>query len=240
MKTAVIAQARMTSSRLPGKILMKVAGRPLLQHHIDRLRDAGLDVILATTDRETDNPVEDWAKHNNVQTFRGSEHDVLGRYWRAATTFGVQTIVRTTCDCPLIDGYLITEALQRFAAANNPNLYLSNCLQRTYPRGLDFEVFSFTSLQEAYEQCADMVFREHVTPYIHRNLSGHAILEHIVSATDASEYRITVDTPEDFEVIRLLIEEHQADTLRANEIIELLVAHPEITRLNAEIEQRKI
>ncbi len=240
MKAGVITQARMTSSRLPGKILKKVNGIPLLEYHVRNLQQAGLDVYIATTNLLTDNLVEEWARYHNVKYFRGDENDVLERYYQCAVKFDLQTIIRTTCDCPLIDGELIYDALQQFNTLQDENVYLSNVLHRTFPRGLDFEIFSFKQLKQAYNNATEASHREHVTPYINQNKSGNTNLKHIHSSIDGHEFRITVDEPEDFELVERLILDYKADTLNAGQLTKLLQDNPELTQINAHIEQRKV
>ncbi|RSK47220.1 acylneuraminate cytidylyltransferase [Hymenobacter rigui] len=239
-RVGIISQARMTSTRLPGKVLRPVAGQPLLEYHVQRLRAAGQPLYLAITDRPTDDPLAEYAAAHQLPCTRGPEDDVLARYHQCATAHGLDVIVRVTSDCPLIDGSLVGEAVQQYLAAGNPRLYLSNVLERTYPRGFDFEVFSRELLTEAYQHATTASDREHVTPYIHQNRSGRVEFAHIRREPSRSDYRLTVDTTEDFELIRQLIEEHHADTLSADQLISLLDAHPELVALNAHIEQKKL
>lgn len=230
----------MTSTRLPGKVLRAVAGRPLLDYHIERLRIVGHPLYLAITDRPTDDPLAGFAATRNLLCTRGPEDDVLTRYHQCATTHDLDVIVRVTSDCPLLDGALVGAAVQQYLAANNPRLYLSNVLERTYPRGFDFEVFSRELLQEAYQHATTASDREHVTPYIHQNRSGRVQFQHLRRPQDRHAYRLTVDTAEDFELIRQLLEDHEAAALTGDELIALLDAHPELVQLNAHIEQKKL
>ena len=234
-KTGIISQVRMTSTRLPGKVLLPVQNQPLLKYHTDRLRQSGFPVLLATTINQTDDVIADFAKSENLAFYRGDENNVLSRYYQTALANQLDVIVRVTSDCPLVDGELVGKAIRQYLQNANDNIYLSNALMRTYPRGFDFEIFSFKLLKEAFEN-ADTNFQlEHVTPYI----KEHAQTEHIVYPEAASNFRITVDTPEDFELIKKLIEEHQADTLNHQEIITLLQNHPDLVKINAHIEQKK-
>ncbi|NVO31167.1 cytidylyltransferase domain-containing protein [Hymenobacter lapidiphilus] len=239
-KVGIISQARMTSTRLPGKVLRPIGGRPLLAYHIERLQASGLPVYLAITTNATDDPLADFAEARSLPVTRGPEADVLARYQQCAAAHELDVIVRVTSDCPLLDGGLITQAVQTYLAADNPRLYLSNVLERSYPRGFDFEVFSWELLEEAHQHATTASDREHVTPYIHQNRSGRVDFTHVTRPTDRNAYRLTVDTAEDFELIRRLIEEYQADTLGAEELITLLDAHPELVALNAHIEQKKL
>jgi spore coat polysaccharide biosynthesis protein SpsF len=239
-KVGIISQARMTSTRLPGKVLRPIAGQPLLHYHVARLQASSLPLYLAVTDNATDDALADFAAANGLPCTRGPEDDVLARYQQCATTHDLDVVVRITSDCPLIDGTLVAAAVQTYLAAHNPRLYLSNVLERTFPRGFDFEVFSRELLEEAATHATRASDREHVTPYIHQNRSGRVQFQHITRAADRSAYRLTVDTTDDFELIRQLIEEHQAASLSADALIALLDAHPELAALNAHIEQKKI
>ncbi|SET51679.1 cytidylyltransferase domain-containing protein [Hymenobacter actinosclerus] len=239
-KVGIISQARMTSTRLPGKVLKPIGGRPLLAYHTERLQASGLDVYLAITTNATDDPLADFAAAHALPVSRGPEDDVLARYQRCAAAHELDVIVRVTSDCPLLDGRLIAQAVQEYLAAENPRLYLSNVLERTYPRGFDFEVFSRELLDEAARHATTAADREHVTPYLHQNRSGRVQFAHLTRPTDRSAYRLTVDTAEDFELIRRLMEEYQADMLGADELIALLEEHPELVAINAHIEQKKL
>lgn len=230
----------MTSTRLPGKILIPVGGKTMLQHHTDRLLQAGLPVYIATTTNQTDDPVATFAANAAITCYRGDEHNVLSRFYGCAKENKLDVVIRVTSDCPLIDGDIIADAVQRYLAQHNDQLYLSNALKRTYPRGFDFEIFSFKLLEEAYQNAFRPEELEHVTPYINQNKSGKVSFDHYVRSSDASAYRVTLDTPEDLELIRQLIENYQASQLNAEQIINLLQAHPELVLINAHIEQKKL
>lgn len=240
MRIGIISQARMTSTRLPGKVLLTAAGQPLLHYHAERLRQSGLPLYLAVTTNVQDDVLAAWAAANCLPCVRGDEHDVLSRYQFCADTFGLDVVVRVTSDCPLIDGRLVRAGVDAYLRANDPQLYLSNVLQRTYPRGLDFEVFSGELLREAATHATLASDREHVTPYIHQNRSAQVRFAHITRAADASGFRLTVDTAEDFALARTLIEQHQAAALDAEALIALMQAHPELAAINQHIEQKKL
>jgi spore coat polysaccharide biosynthesis protein SpsF len=238
-KIGIITQARMTSTRLPGKILMEVGQKPLLKYHCERLIQNGLSVYLATTENKTDDKVVEFAKAEHIPFSRGSESDVLSRFYKCALQNELNVIVRVTSDCPLIDGALVKQGIDKYIEMNDKNLYLSNALERTYPRGFDFEIFSMELLLEAYKNAVLEIDKEHVTPYINRNRSGKVNFYHFRQKEDKSAYRITVDTPEDFELIKKLIEEHGADKMDYKQITEILDKHPELVLINAHIEQKK-
>ena len=231
----------MTSTRLPGKVLKQAGGRTLLDHHLDRLAAAGLQVYVATTTNASDDPVVELATARGLPFHRGSESDVLARFTGCIEAHGLETVVRVTSDCPLIDGAPIVDALGDFSSAADPWLYLSNGLERTWPRGFDFEVFSAAALLDAGAHATAEPDREHVTPYLYRNVSGRMTLRNVArDAAGAEAYRVTLDTADDFEVIRRLIEEHGAARLNAEQIIAVLDEHPEIVAINAHVEQKKL
>ena len=171
-RTVCVTQARMTSSRLPGKILMTAAGKPLLQWHLERLLAcAHVDqVALATTVNATDDPAAELAESLGVFVFRGSEHDVLGRFAGCVEAVGGETAIRVTADCPLIDPALIDALVDRFAAGRGetpPPDYASIDVS-TLPRGLDAEIFTAAALRAAATEGVEPFEREHVTPFIYR------------------------------------------------------------------------
>jgi spore coat polysaccharide biosynthesis protein SpsF len=240
LKIGIITQARMTSTRLPGKILKEINHKSLLKYHTQRLQQTGIDVIIATTFNETDDVVQQFAEKEQIRFHRGDENNVLSRYHEAAIRFGLDVIIRVTSDCPLIDPHLIRNSLEKYLQFNNPQLYMANGLERTFARGFDFEIFSFQLLDEAFKKATDAGDLEHVTPYIWKNRSGKVELYPVKQPVDNSRFRITVDTPEDFELINILIEKYNADQLAYTAIEQLLIAHPELSAINAHIEQKKV
>ena len=237
----IISQVRMGSTRLPGKVLLPAAGRPLLDYHVARLRQSGLPVLLATTTEPADDVLAAYAETHGLPCHRGSEADVLARYYETAQRFGLDAIVRVTSDCPLVDGPLIGAAVARYLAENNPLVYRSNAIVRTFPRGLDFEIFSMEMLAEAHANATLPYEREHVTPYLKTNpaTAGRVVYrDEVWPGGDFSRFRITLDTAEDYEVLRALIEQHGAAELDVAQLLPLLEAHPEIMALNAQIEQK--
>ncbi|MCC2545233.1 glycosyltransferase family protein [Hymenobacter sp. BT175] len=231
----------MGSTRLPGKVLLAAGGATMLEHHVQRLRQSSFPIFLATTALPIDDVLAEFALVHGLPCYRGSEADVLSRYYEAARQFGLGTIVRVTSDCPLIDGELVGAAVGRFLNNADAWEYRSNSIVRSYPRGFDFEIFSFEALREAYEQARLPYEREHVTPYLKSNpaMAGRLRIEDEVYAEgDFSRFRITLDTPEDFELIRRLMEEHKAQHLSHPQIINLLNQHPELVAINAHIEQK--
>lgn len=241
LKIGIISQARMTSTRLPGKVLKMVKSQPLLKYHIERLKKSGLQVFIATTTNNTDLPIVEFCKQESISYFCGDEMDVLQRYYQAAKQFKLDIVIRVTSDCPLIDGELIAKALKQYLAhANHENLYLSNCLKRSYPRGFDFEIFTFANLEEAYKLATLQQDREHVTPYLHQNRNQKMQFISIEREQNASQFRITVDEPDDFKLVEKLISDFNADKLNCDEICEVLEKNPHLAAINQHVEQKKL
>lgn len=240
VRVGIITQARMTSTRLPGKVLIEVGGKTLLDHHLDRLAASGLPVLVATTTNDTDDPIVEIARSRGLAAFRGSEEDVLSRFHLCAQEHGLDVVVRVTSDCPLIDGELVASAVQEFLAADDPQLYLSNTLERSFPRGFDFEVFTAAALAEAHARATEQPQREHVTPYLYATASRRVHRRNIAWPEDRSAYRVTLDTADDLILIRALIEEHHAEALPCAEIIRLLDAHPELVVINSHVVWKKL
>lgn len=240
-RVGIVSQVRMGSTRLLGKVLLPAAGRPLLDYHVARLRRSGLPVLLATTTAAADDVLADYAETHNLPYHRGSETDVLARYHETAVRFNLDVVVRVTSDCPLVDGLLIKEAVARYLDEGDPRVYRSNGITRTFPRGLDFEIFSAQLLAEAHARATQPYEREHVTPYLHTFLAkvGQVVLRsEECPGGDFSRFRITLDTPADYAVLLALIENHRAAELDLPELLALLESQPEIMALNAHIEQK--
>lgn len=236
---AIITQARINSSRLPNKIFLEADDKPFLLHHIERIEKTGLPIIVATTNDGSETPIVDFCESRGVKYYRGDENDVLKRYYEAAKQFNVTTIIRITSDCPLIDPGIILKGLAAYQM-QPANTYYSNALKRTYPRGMDYEIFSFDLLKEAFENATEPPEREHVTPFIWKNRSGNVNIVNDVQADDSSTYRITLDTKEDQELITKLIGEYNADKLDCAGIVEILRNNPGLAEINKLIEQKKI
>ena len=168
-KVVAIIQARMGSTRLPGKVLLELAGRTMLGRVVRRVRLAGLvdEVVVATTNAPADDPIVDECRRLPVACFRGSEHDVVERYHRAAAAYRADVVVRITADCPLIDPEVTDHVIRAFLQ-HRPD-YASNTLHRTYPRGLDTEVFTAAALARACHEASEPYQRTHVTPYIYQH-----------------------------------------------------------------------
>lgn len=237
-KVGIISQARMTSTRLPGKVLKTAANIPFLKYHTDKLRQSGSPIFIATTTHATDDPIASFGEKEKIPVYRGDEQNVLSRYYGCALKHHLDIIVRVTSDCPFIDGKLIGASIRDYQQRADDLLYLSNCLVRTYPRGLDFEVFSMKLLTEAFQNATLPADLEHVTPYINQNRSGQVHLAHVTQPQDRHNYRLTLDTEPDYQLLKLLIEKYQAHHLSTADLIKLLDEHPELVAINADVLQK--
>ncbi len=232
IKAGIITQARMGSSRLPGKIMLEVKNKPMLQYHIERLQESGIPVFIATTTNPADDAIELFAQKHNISYFRGSESDVLARYYECAKENNLDVIIRATSDSTLNDGTMAKKQLEEYLDFNDENIYYSPNIERTYPHGANFEIFSFKLLEDAYKKATEPFDREHVTPYIIQNKSGNVILKHFKRSGDASAYRITLDYPEDFLLIKELIEKFDAQNKTMEEIIKIYEENPRLVEIN--------
>lgn len=240
MKTVIVVQARMTSTRLPGKVLLPLAGQPMLTRLIERLRrvkraDA---VVVATTINATDDPIAALCEQLGVPCHRGSELDVLSRYADAARLNDADVVVRITSDCPLIDPALVDRLIAAYLEGGCD--YVSNMLPPTWPYGMAVEVFSATALREAHAEAAQASEREHVTPFIYWHPERYR-LRNVESPTDLSAQRWTVDTAEDYELVRRLFETlHPTQPhFGLADVLTTMDAHPDWMRINQHIEQKQ-
>lgn len=210
IKTILITQARSGSTRLPGKVLKKVDGKSLLQIHLERLQKCSkiTEIIVATTDKGEDTIIYDKAIEWGFSAFRGSESDVLDRFYQAAKNKDVDWVVRVTSDCPLIDPLLVDDIVT-FVLESNKD-YGSNGIVERFPDGQDVEVFKFSALELAWKNAKLRSEREHVTPYIRNNsnLNGEKMFSTISypCEQDFSKIRMTVDEVNDFDLMKILIE----------------------------------
>lgn len=209
LKTILITQARTGSTRLPGKVLKEIEGKSLLQIHLDRLKNCKNvnEIIVATTVNEEDNVIFDKAIEWGYTASRGSESDVLDRFYQAVKDKKVDWIVRVTSDCPLIDSELVDDVIG-FAQDKNID-YCSNGFVENFPDGQDVEVFKFSALEKAWQNATLLSEREHVTPYIRNNsdYKGGSLFTSInyPCVSNFSNIRMTVDESRDFELIEILI-----------------------------------
>ena len=232
-----IIQARMSSSRLPGKVLLDLAGRPVLHHVYNRVRAAGLidRVMVATSDRPANEPLVRFCATQAIGCFAGSEDDVLDRFFQAAVSAGAgegDGIVRITADCPLSDPVVIDAVVKRYMESGAD--YASNVQPPSFPDGLDVEVFRFTALKRAWQEAGLKSEREHVTPYIrnHPELFRH---ENVSHGTDFSDLRWTLDEAADYDLLQKIFQSLGETPERTGwqAVLRLLADHPEWLELNS-------
>lgn len=228
MRVVAIIQARLGSTRLPGKVMKWLGPATVLGHVIDRVSRCPLvdEVVVATPDRE----IALEAAAYGADTFIGSEHDVLERYYYAASSWFADVVVRITADCPLIDPDVIGLVISKYRALDVD--YASNTIVRTYPQGLDVEVFSFAALDRAWKEATLPAHREHVTPYMHTMNVGV-----VLGQNDNSGYRLTLDTEDDWKLFEAIDREIGMDA-STHDVLRLLDARPDIRALNSHVEQR--
>jgi spore coat polysaccharide biosynthesis protein SpsF len=230
-----ILQARMSSTRLPGKVLRPILGRPMLGWQIDRIsRSEQIDRLVVATSREpSDDPIQAFCEATGVACYRGALYDVLARFHGAARDFGpAENVVRLTGDCPLIDWTVIDAAieLQRRESAD----LAGNGIQRSYPDGLDVEVVAYSALDRAHREATEPPHREHVTQYIYRHPEKFR-LAHLVQKPDLASLRWTVDTPADFEMVEKVFAglADRNNSFGQQDVLDFLANHPEIVAINA-------
>lgn len=225
----------MTSTRLPGKVLKEVMGRPLLSYQIERLKKVrGLEkIIVATTTNKEDNPIVEFCQKTGIDYYRGSENNVLDRYYQTAKKFGVKHVMRITADCPLIDPIICDRVIKEYLSSHADYVHTGH----TFAEGVDCEVLSFAALEKAWHEAGLMSEREHITLYIHNHSELFKKIT-LTNKTDDSKYRFTVDEQEDFLVIRAILEglyKGNSGPFTTGEIKKFLDARQDIFMLNAHI-----
>ncbi len=237
--TAII-QARLGSTRLQGKTMMDLEGEPLLGHLIKRIRKSKYvsDIVIATTTYERDGLIVKYADENRLPVYRGSEQDVLDRFYQAALLFKAQVIVRVTPDCPLLDPRVSDRVIAKFLDGGYD--YVSNTIVPTYPDGLDTEVFSFAALERAWNEAALPSEREHVTAYIvkHPELFRHC---NVTNSEDLSAMRWTVDTARDYEFVSGIMKKlgKRDEIFHMEDVLRILKENPELLEINRGINRNE-
>lgn len=244
MNVVCIIQARVGSTRLPGKVLKKICGKTVLEHDIDRLKRVKNinKIVIATTTLERDDAIVKEAKRLDVAYFRGSEEDVLSRYYYAAKENNADVVVRVTSDCPLIDSEVTEETICFYLENNNKYDYVSNSLERTFPRGLDTEIFSYKILTRAFNETISKKEREHVTFYIWNNPSVFR-LGCYENSVDYSNLRWTLDTEEDLKLIDKIycyLYDDRGNNFTMNDVIGLYEKYPELRKINMNVKQKEL
>lgn len=233
----------MSSTRLPGKVLAEVEGRPMLELMIERVRRVpSLDgIVIATTENDADQPIVDFAERLGVGCWRGSEDDVMRRVLDAATAYDADVIVELTGDCPVIDPAIIETTIAAFQAADV--VYAANDLEQTWPIGMNVEVFTTAALKDAERRTSDAEEREHVSPYIYRNPERYPQIN-VAAPPDETRpgLRLTLDTPEDLIVLCAIFEALGTDPadFSLRDVLVFLDANPQIAAVNANVVHRYV
>jgi spore coat polysaccharide biosynthesis protein SpsF len=261
MRVVAIVQARMSSTRLPGKVLLDIGGETMLARVVRRVQRAisVQQTIVAATQGVADEPIVQECERLGVEMYRGAEEDVLDRFYQAACAYEASTVLRITSDCPLIDPGVIDQVVRAFEEAA-PD-YASNVIRRTFPRGLDTEVLAFQALERAWREATKPYERFHVTPYLYQHPEQFRLLSvtwwgleavppsgapqsaahNGQLAGDASQYRWTVDTAEDLSFVREVYRRlGNDDSFRWTEVLDLLEQDPDLSELNRSVRQKAL
>lgn len=234
MNIVAVIQARMTSSRLPGKVLLELAGKPVLEHVVTRLEYCKTvnKTVVATSTHPSDQKIDDWCQTRSVPCFRGSLEDVLDRYYQAAKLHAADAIVRITADCPAIDPTIVDEVVRGFISGNFDCYGLSG----EFPDGLDCTVLSFSAIERAHQDSTLPSEREHVGPYIekHPELFKCGAFEKFYGLAD---HRWTLDEPEDFKFLQVIFDRLTSvrNPFLAQDILALLEREPDLKLINSKI-----
>jgi len=234
-KITCIIQARTNSRRLQNKVLLKISNSPIIIHILDRIKKSNYieQIILATSSNSDDQILLDIANNNQIISFKGNEFDVLDRFYNAAKEYDADPIIRITGDCPLIDPILI-DKMTKFFLENNFD-YMSNTIERTFPDGLDVEIFTFATLKKAFSEATWLSEREHVTPYIIKNPKLFKIFSY-TNDVNLSHFRWCLDEESDYKMIQKIFYELKPKKFfTTKDILDLLEKNPEISKINSGI-----
>jgi len=242
MKRVAIIQARMGSTRLPGKVLLDIGEQTMLARVVNRVRRAKTvdAIVVATTTSERDDVIAEYARTLGVKTFRGDEDNVLSRYYLAASAYNASVVARITADCPLIEPEIIDKVVIAFLDASPKADFASNTLDRSYPLGLDVEVASFAALERAWREADKAHQRIHVFPYIYENPDKFNLIS-VADGQDHSLMRWTVDTKEDLEFVRAVYKRlGNNNGMSWREVLAVLGREPELLEINKHVRQKQV
>ena len=228
-----IVQARMGSTRLPGKVLKKILGKPMLWHIVNRVEKSRYvnTVIIATTMDKKDDAIEGFADEYHLGIYRGSENDIVDRYYNAARKYHADVIVRIWGDCPLIDPEIIDKVIEQFLS-NNAD-YANNSKPHTFPFGMNVEIYSFNTLERIWKETKDPFFREYPFEYIYANQNSFKAV-YVKNDVDLSDLHWTVDYIEDFDLVTKIFENLYSTerVFNMNDILNVMNKHPELREMN--------
>lgn len=235
-----ILQARMGSSRLPGKVLKTIKGKTLLELYLNRVKPSQLidQIVVATTDQEADDAIAELTIRLGFEVFRGSEQDLLDRYYQCARKYHADVVVRITPDDPFVDYQVVDRAISIFQE-NNVD-FVTNHLTPTFPEGLDVEIYSFSTLEKLWDQAELLSEREHVFPYI-QNYPEEFRIINFTQEQDNSHLRWTIDYDCDYEMTKVIYDHlyEQKQIFLQEDILQLLQRHPEIAEMNCHIQRKE-
>jgi len=241
-----IVQARMSSTRLPGKTLIDICGQTALERLISRLSNCQSfeKIVVATTTKKGDDVIEKEVerlkvKYPQLAVFRGSERDVLGRYFEAAKKFKARYIARVTGDCPLLDPRVTDKVVETLVDSGSEIGFAANTVRRTYPRGLDTAVFTWQALEKANREARETRYREHVGAYAHEHPREFNKIS-VEADRDYSFYRLTLDTAEDLALIRAVYKNFGNKPFYLEDIVEFLSKHPEVAKINSQAKRKSL
>jgi len=242
MSVYIIIQARMTSTRLPAKVMLPLCGKPVLEIMLERLQLFQKNIIIATTNDGSQQPIVELCQRLNIKYYEGDTDDVLSRYYEAARQYHVQDsdlIVRCTSDCPLIDAEIIQLVLDYYKRSDFDYVVANAC--SGFPRGLDIEVFNFALLKKVHKNATQAHEREHVTPYIYHSNTEAFKIGSFNSTIDASKYRLTLDETEDYQAIKEVYKLLGCQTdYNYQQLITILESNPYLYDINKAVEQKKL
>lgn len=239
MKVNAIIQARCGSTRFPNKVFADIDGRPLLWHVVKRLYFAKKidEVIIATTDSSKDDKIDEWCKDNKINCYRGSENDVLKRYYSASQVYPSDVVVRITADDPFKEPSVIDQVITKLIDEKLD--IVTNNLPPSFPEGLDCEAFTSNILEKAENETKDAFEREHVTQFFYHNPSRFKV-GNVSNIENLSSLRWTIDTDADYEMVKAIYahrNQENKDILLLNEILDILKKNPEISTINSTVER---
>ena len=240
-RVVAIIQARVGSTRLSGKVLLDLAGEPMLVRVVNRSRRATMlqELVVATTTRPADGAIVELCAARGWPCFRGSEDDVLDRYYQAAMQYQADVVVRITSDCPMIEPKIVDWVVREFFDKGPLDYATNTLLPRTFPQGLDVEVVAFDALERAWREDDNRAWREHVTPYIYRHPEKFA-LRAVVNDKDYSHMRWTLDTVDDLTFMRKIYDYFGHDAFSWQDVLSTLEEHPDWLEINRHVAQKEV
>lgn len=242
MKIGIIIQARMGSTRFPGKVLKKIEDKSLLELQYRRLKNSrkANRIIIATSISSLDDPIEELCKEINIPCYRGSEENVLERYYQASIHYNLDVVIRSNGDCPFIDSREIDKLIDIWESNHSKYDYVTNILEETFPLGMHIEIFSIAALKKALQGSTSKEEYEHVTPYIYKNPNKFRVLN-IKNKDNLSSYRWTIDYPEDFKFVKEIYKRFGVhnSSFSMYDIIKLMKSEPNLALINDKFKKKQ-